>query len=28
VQAVCRRCAAGMGARRDERGWTRNNPRP
>jgi hypothetical protein len=28
VQVVCRRCAAGLGARRDERGWTRTNPRP
>jgi hypothetical protein len=28
VQAVCRRCAAGLGVRRDERGWTRINPRP
>ena len=28
VQAVCRRCRAGQGARRDERGWTRTNPRP
>ncbi|WP_409329589.1 hypothetical protein [Trujillonella humicola] len=28
VRAVCRRCAAGTGARRDERGWTRRNPRP
>jgi hypothetical protein len=28
VQAVCRRCAAALGARRDERGWTRTNPRP
>ena len=28
VQAVCRRCRAGQGARRDERGWTRRNPRP
>src|SRR3954453_20450302 len=28
VQAVCRRCRAAMGARRDERGWTRTNPRP
>ena len=28
VAAVCRRCAAGLGARRDERGWTRTNPRP
>ena len=28
VQEVCRRCRAGMGARRDERGWTRTNPRP
>jgi hypothetical protein len=28
VQAVCRRCRAGMGARRDERPWTRSDPRP
>jgi hypothetical protein len=28
VQAVCRRCRAATGARRDERGWTRTNPRP
>jgi len=28
VQTVCRRCRAGQGARRDERGWTRVNPRP
>src|SRR3954471_8190987 len=28
VQAVGRRCRAGTGARRDERGWTRTNPRP
>lgn len=28
VTAVCRRCAAGMGARRDEKSWTRHNPRP
>jgi hypothetical protein len=28
VQAVCRRCRAAQGARRDERGWTRSNPRP
>lgn len=28
VQAVCRRCRAGHGARRDERGWARTNPRP
>jgi hypothetical protein len=27
VQEVCRRCAAGMGARRDSRPWTRDNPR-
>jgi hypothetical protein len=27
VQEVCRRCAAAQGARRDERGWTRTNPR-
>ena len=28
VTDVCRRCAAGMGKRRDERRWTRINPRP
>ena len=28
VQDVCRRCRAGTGGRRDERGWTRTNPRP
>lgn len=28
VSRVCPRCAAGMGARRDERPWTRVNPRP
>ncbi|MBC7291446.1 MAG: hypothetical protein H5T83_08965 [Actinotalea sp.] len=28
VTVVCRRCAAGMGHRRDERRWTRTNPRP
>lgn len=28
VGRVCPRCAAGMGARRDERPWTRRNPRP
>ena len=28
VQAVCRRCRAAQGARRDDRGWTRANPRP
>ena len=28
VARVCPRCAAGMGARRDERPWTRVNPRP
>jgi hypothetical protein len=28
VQAVCRRCRAAQGDRRDERGWTRTNPRP
>jgi len=28
VVEVCRRCRAGLGARRDERGWTRTNPRP
>ncbi len=25
---VCPRCSAGTGARRDERRWTRTNPRP
>jgi hypothetical protein len=28
VQAVCRRCRAALGHRRDDRGWTRTNPRP
>jgi hypothetical protein len=28
VASVCRRCAAALGARRDERGWTRHDPRP
>ena len=28
VTDVCRRCAAGMGARRGEQRWTRRNPRP
>lgn len=28
VTSVCRRCAAGMGARRDSRPWTRTDPRP
>lgn len=28
VQEVCPRCAAAMGARRDERPWRRVNPRP
>lgn len=28
VRSVCRRCAAGLGARRDERPWRRTNPRP
>ena len=28
VQEVCRRCAAGMGARRDEKPWRRTDPRP
>ena len=28
VQVVCRRCRAASGARRDDRGWTRVNPRP
>ncbi|HYO38708.1 MAG TPA: hypothetical protein VER39_03535 [Nocardioidaceae bacterium] len=27
VQEVCPRCAAGMGRRRDERPWVRDNPR-
>ncbi len=28
VQVVCRRCRAALGGRRDDRGWTRTNPRP
>jgi len=28
VDAVCPRCAAAMGRRRDVRGWERINPRP
>ena len=28
VHDVCRRCAAGMGAQRDSKPWTRTNPRP
>ena len=28
VARVCPRCAAGMGARRDEKRWTRTDPRP
>ncbi len=28
VTHVCPRCAAGMGARRGEKRWTRSNPRP
>ena len=28
VTVVCRRCAAGMGQRRDDRRWTRTDPRP
>jgi hypothetical protein len=27
VREVCPRCAAGMGRRRDDRGWVRSNPR-
>jgi hypothetical protein len=27
VQEVCPRCRAAQGGRRDERGWTRTNPR-
>jgi hypothetical protein len=27
VAVVCRKCAAGLGARRDERRWTRTDPR-
>jgi hypothetical protein len=28
VTTVCPRCAAGMGRRRDQRPWRRENPRP
>jgi hypothetical protein len=28
VTSVCRRCLAATGQRRDERRWTRRNPRP
>lgn len=28
VTELCRRCAAGTGARRKERRWTRTDPRP
>jgi hypothetical protein len=28
VQEVCRRCAAGTGARRDSKRWRRIDPRP
>jgi hypothetical protein len=28
VQVVCRRCRSAQGQRRDDRGWTRVNPRP
>ncbi|GGB95583.1 hypothetical protein [Cellulomonas carbonis] len=28
VEVVCRRCAAGTGARRDDRPWRRVDPRP
>jgi hypothetical protein len=28
VKDVCRRCAAGMGQRRDTKAWTRIDPRP
>ena len=28
VTAVCRRCAAGTGRRRDEKPWRREDPRP
>ena len=28
VTDVCRRCAAGMGQRRGEKGWKRVDPRP
>ena len=28
VREVCRKCAAGMGEKRDSKPWTRRNPRP
>jgi hypothetical protein len=28
VTSVCRRCAAATGRRRDEKPWTRHDPRP
>lgn len=28
VDVVCRRCSAATGRRRDERPWTRHDPRP
>lgn len=28
VSSVCRRCAAALGARRDDKPWRRVNPRP
>ena len=28
VREVCRRCAAGMGEKRDSKPWKRTNPRP
>jgi hypothetical protein len=28
VTVVCRRCSAATGRRRDEKPWTRPNPRP
>jgi len=28
VEIVCPRCAAANGARRDEKSWTRDSPRP
>lgn len=28
IDSVCRRCAAALGARRDEKPWRRVNPRP
>lgn len=28
VESVCRRCAAALGVRRDEKPWRRVNPRP